>query len=152
MGLDSHRKLLNGDLDIKIGLAPDLHTEFFDDLTDEELRSWFPDVDVVVLAGDCAKGDSLYDISGRVTTLTDSEVVVVAGNHEFYHPDIYAQNKRYRELFQGHPRLHYTEKDRVDIAGVTFLGTTLWTNFDAQGSAEYLSLRAVSGSAKRFLA
>lgn len=105
-----------------IRILSDLHLEHFDGQRD------LPDVeaDVVVLAGDIhSHAQGLYWAAER---FTDTPIIYVAGNHEYYA----SQLKQLRgQLYEDGQRLgiHFLDNDAVIIDGVRFLGTTLWTDF-----------------------
>lgn len=121
---------------MRIQLFSDLHLERY-----PEFRPQFdPDVDVVVLAGDIGS----YQPGSRL--LTDdfglerfsplradsncSTVLYVPGNHEF---DCLEFDDTYTRLRETCERLGITwlEREVVTLGGVRFVGTTLWSDFDA---------------------
>jgi Icc-related predicted phosphoesterase len=57
-------------------------------------------------------------------------VIMVAGNHEFYHHD-YAHEKAALKGLIHEPWFHFLENETVDIDGVRLMGCTLWTDFAA---------------------
>ena len=97
---------------MNIQLASDLHLEFLQrDHPGERLITYAPGSDVLVLAGDIASGaDALEQFAGWPVP-----VLYVAGNHEYYAATKYG--------------IHFLDNERVDIGGVRFLGTTLWTDY-----------------------
>jgi Icc-related predicted phosphoesterase len=58
------------------------------------------------------------------------KVIMVAGNHEFYSGDWEKVTGIMREETQHYPNISFCDQDRVDIGDVTFLGASLWTNFN----------------------
>lgn len=104
----------------------DLHP-FEHQLPPEVLR----DIDVVVLAGDVAEG--AHGLRWAREAFPDTAIVYVDGNHEVYgqhwdrHQDVMRTLAAEREI-------HYLENDSVTIAGVRFLGCTLWTDFALAGA------------------
>lgn len=117
---------------MKIAYCSDLHYEFLDD------SSWLPveagSCNVLVLAGDIAVGKAAIEVVTRIAdSLPGTEVIYVAGNHEFYHTSIDEQLEMLRAGFQDHQRIHFLENDAIEINGVRFLGCTLWTGFDLFG-------------------
>ncbi len=101
-------------------LLSDLHLEF---------GAWTPpaiDADVIVLAGDIHLGRE-----GRRWArdcFANKPVVYVLGNHEFYRhatPELTETLKRET----GGSNIHVLENDVIDLNGFTFLGCTLWTDF-----------------------
>jgi predicted phosphodiesterase len=58
------------------------------------------------------------------------KTIMVAGNHEFYHgrfPDAYGW---LREEMKNYSNIHFLDKEKVEIDGVTFVGGTLWTDMN----------------------
>ena len=124
---------------MKIQLLSDLHLESNPDFVPEPA----PDADVLVLAGDIGsyqggsaltgQGDSDFGL-GRFSPLRGWPVPVlfVPGNHEYDALDFDQAHARLRETCE---RLGITwlERDSVLLQGVRFVGTTLWSDFDALG-------------------
>lgn len=121
---------------MRIQLFSDLHLERYPDFRPQLC----PDVDVVVLAGDIGS----YQSGSRLVTgdfglerfsplrpdSSCSKVLYVPGNHEFDSLDFDETYTRLRETCE---RLGITwlEREVVTLAGVRFVGTTLWTDFEA---------------------
>lgn len=87
-------------------------------------------VDVVVLAGDIHEG--VQGIRWARETFPTKEVIYVAGNHEYYDNNITHLPQYLREV-SSRMGVHYLERDAVEIKGVKFLGTTLWSDFEFYG-------------------
>ncbi len=108
---------------MKIQILSDLHLEF----KGARRPGLHPDADVLVLAGDIHVGrtGALWaDVSFEIPS------VYVAGNHEFYRGDI----KRTLDDLGKFP--YFLENTHIEIDGVTFLGCTLWTDFELDGDPE----------------
>jgi predicted phosphodiesterase len=105
---------------MRLHVLSDLHFEFGPiDIPDTN-------ADVVVLAGDVAVGPRGLDwIRYR---FPDRPVVYVLGNHEFYHHNLPRLTELLKNEAQG-SHIHLLENSSVKLAGFTFLGCTLWTNF-----------------------
>lgn len=111
---------------MKIHLVSDLHLEF----------APYPNgapkgTDVVIAAGDIMKGPKgpflLREIFGDYVP-----IVYIAGNHEYYAHDITTNRMeilKYAEMYN----VHYLDNDFCVIDGVTFVGGTLWTDFELHG-------------------
>jgi predicted phosphodiesterase len=105
----------------RIRIHSDLHLEFQD---------WHPPpvhADVVVLAGDIGTGLDGLRWARRV--FPHSEVVYVAGNHEYYGFEIAALQTRLREVARE-LGVHFLDGDEAVVDGTRFLGATLWSAFD----------------------
>lgn len=135
---------------MRIALASDLHLEFEDiNLVNDGGAG------VLILSGDICIANDLHDHPAPSDPPTPSDnirlgsrqtcayrfrgffdrvskefphVVVVAGNHEFYHGKWVASLEHLREEHARHPNIHFLERDTVDIDGVIFVGGTLWTD------------------------
>lgn len=86
--------------------------------------------DVVVLAGDIDVGINGVEWANRAFT---KPVVMVLGNHEFYRygtiPSVTAACKAFAA-----DHVHVLDNDAVEIDGYLFVGGTLWTDFDLDGT------------------
>ena len=110
---------------MKIRVLSDLHLEF---------AGWRPppcDEDVVVLAGDIHEGRA--GIAWARKYFRDRPIVYVPGNHEYYGRDLDELRNGLRESGRTH-NVHVLDGDEVTIGGVRFLGATLWTDFELDGS------------------
>lgn len=118
---------------MKILLLSDLHLEFakFSPIWNDERID--EGVDVVVLAGDITEGTQ--GIRWARETFVTKEIVYVLGNHEFYSGHIQFLTKQAREVAK-HMDVHLLERDAVELGGVRFLGTTLWTDFNYFGEQQ----------------
>ena len=87
--------------------------------------------DVVVLAGDIASPrQAAFWALGF-----DKPVLYVPGNHEFYGNSIEGAARELKELCAG-TQVHVLDDSEIVIAGVRFLGSTLWTDFGLFGEGE----------------
>lgn len=116
---------------MKVLVLSDLHLEFGKLSPVYKGRRIDEGVDVVVLAGDISEG--VQGIRWARETFVTKEIVYVAGNHEFYDHNVDALTVYLREVAQRMD-VYFLERDAVLIAGVKFLGTTLWTDFELFGS------------------
>ena len=107
---------------MKIQVLSDLHLEF------GAMAPPLQHGDVVVLAGDIAEGTD--GLQWALETFT-APVVYVLGNHEFYGHDVRLVDRLKASAAGTHVRV--LECDAVEIDGVHFLGTTLWTDFGLYG-------------------
>lgn len=105
---------------MKILVLSDLHLEFASFSPSSE------EVDLVILAGDIWKKD--LGIYWARETWPNTEIIYVAGNHEFYNSDRNAVLSSLRSAAED-TGVHFLDNDEVVIKGVRFLGATLWTDF-----------------------
>lgn len=118
----------------KIQVMSDLHIEFGD------LSVPKTDADVAVLAGDIHVGSQAAIWSGCLAKRLGIPVVLIAGNHEHYgtrgRPS-YSFDRTIAELRASAAaaagQLVFLEQDVAIVAGVRFIGSTLWTDFELYG-------------------
>jgi Icc-related predicted phosphoesterase len=100
-------------------------------------------VDLVVMAGDIHNGLRGMVYAEQVSAYLDAPVVMVAGNHEYYHHDeavLLPALRRAAAHTGGRVRFLENESAMFTFGGQTLavLGCTLWTDYalngDAQGS------------------
>ena len=111
---------------MRLHILSDLHLEF-----GGSRRIPQTDADVVVLAGDIHLGQEGYRWARE--QFPGKPVVYVMGNHEFYRhslPDLIEALKRETAGSQ----IHLLENSAVEMNGFTFLGCTLWTDFQLTGN------------------
>ena len=133
---------------MKITPISDLHLEFFSKA--EHLKSVTPnytsegfDTDVIILGGDIHIGTRAKKYIQTLLSQTckkKTDVIMILGNHEFYHNDYNTLEQEWRELAFDintyashggmHGRFYFLEKDFIVLQDVAFLGTTLWTDMD----------------------
>lgn len=110
---------------MKILILSDLHLEFGATLN----LAADLDYDVVVLAGDIQNpGTKAVHWARRDSTFGGKPVLFVPGNHEYYGRVIDAELQQMREA-AANSNVHVLSRDVVTIAGVRFVGCTLWTDF-----------------------
>ena len=104
-----------------------------------EMSTWtLPDVasrvaaDVLVLAGDVhaplRRSLAWLAVQRDEGPLAGLEIVMVAGNHEFYGAEIVGERAAGAALARE-LGIHYLDRSSVIIDGVRFLGCTLWTDY-----------------------
>ena len=90
--------------------------------------------DVLVLAGDIDIGTKGADFANRCGEVFD-HVILLFGNHEFYHNDINKVREEMGELLASN--VHLLDPGYVDIEGVRFVGGTLWSTMGDDGRSFY---------------
>jgi len=122
----------------------DLHLEFQTLTLTHDGRRIDDGADVVILAGDIDVGSD--GLGWARKAFPDKEIIYVAGNHEFY-----GSNYEYRlDDLRGvgyRDGVHFLERERVTISGITFLGATLWTDFKLFDQLEFSMEEAYYGLA-----
>jgi predicted phosphodiesterase len=112
---------------MRIQILSDLHLEY-EPLDSPEA----PSADVVVLAGDIARGEAGLDWA---LSALSKPAIYVPGNHEFYEC---VRSEHIRRLRQRARNTHVTvlDRDSFTIEGVEFFGATLWTDFELYETPE----------------
>jgi Icc-related predicted phosphoesterase len=119
----------------RIRIMSDLHIEFGD------LSVPMVPADVAVLAGDIHVGLDTVAWADSLARQLSIPVVVVAGNHEFYGTFRKGSDQHYQSIVAGlraaaaatAGRVTYLERQTAVVAGVRFIGCTLWTDFEIFG-------------------
>ncbi len=109
---------------MKLHVLSDIHVEF------KSFDAPSTDADVVILAGDIHVGKNGLDWA--LQQFPDKPVIYVLGNHEYYGKAIPRYTEKLRTLASG-TNVHILEQDTLTLDGVTFLGCTLWTDFELFG-------------------
>ena len=124
---------------MKLQLLSDLHLESHPGFVPEPA----PDADLLVLAGDIGS----YQNGSALSALEDADfglgrfsplrgwpvpVLFVPGNHEYDSLDFDETHVRLRETC-ARLGITWLERETLVLQGVRFVGTTLWSDFDALG-------------------
>ncbi|WP_426278758.1 metallophosphoesterase [Chryseobacterium sp. S-02] len=110
---------------MKIQIISDLHQEFgYTDLS-------FDNADILVLAGDVNLGTK--GIEWIKTKISDTPVIYVLGNHEYYKGSYPKTLHKIKEAAKD-SNIFVLENSFVDIEGMRFHGATLWTDFSIFGN------------------
>lgn len=107
---------------MKIQIVSDLHIEF------AEFTLPVTDADVIVLAGDIGVG--LGGLEWIVEQYIEKPIIYVPGNHEFYKHDICLIDEI---CGKAGSNIHVLNDSMIELQGVRFLGSTLWTDFELFG-------------------
>jgi predicted phosphodiesterase len=119
---------------MKIQLLSDLHLETNADFVPRPA----PDADLLILAGDIGSYQRGSRLAGDDFGLErfsprygwPAPVVYLPGNHEYDAQDFDAAHDTLRALCERLD-IHWLERETLVFGGVRFVGTTLWTDFDA---------------------
>ncbi len=112
---------------MRLHILCDLHLEF------GSAKIPPTEADVVVLAGDIHLGRE-----GRKwarSRFPDKPIIYVLGNHEFYRHSLPELTETLKRETDG-SHIHLLENSSVEINGHTFLGCTLWTDFQLSPDPE----------------
>ena len=115
---------------MKIQILSDLHLEHGGFIPEHH-----PEADVIVLAGDLAPyTEGLVERLGEHWA-SAPHILYVLGNHEFYGTEIDETRQQLAEECAG-AGIHLLDPGMVRIAGVRFIGATLWTDLILEGKAD----------------
>lgn len=120
---------------MKLWVVSDLHLEM-DGAPHKGIRPDVPDADVAVVAGDMLTRGPENALEWLAHNVADRmPVVFVAGNHEFYGCRYGFDEGLRRARGMRLPGVHFLDDDVLVLDGVRFLGATLWTDFELDGSS-----------------
>lgn len=115
---------------MKVALISDLHLEFHDcTIRNSE------GVDTLIMAGDicvahtAAKTERIMSFFESVSK-SFNNVIYVLGNHEYYNGDFKYVVGEMRNALSQFENIHILQNECITIEDYTFLGTTLWTDFN----------------------
>ena len=142
-----------------------MRIQLFSDLHLERYPAFQPDIaadtDVVVLAGDIGSYQSGSRLEtddfglGRFSPLrpgaSKARVLFVPGNHEYDGLEFDQANARLRALC-AELGIEWLDRETIVIGHVRFVGTTLWSDFDALASRETDLTRQLQLRGKAFRA
>ncbi len=124
---------------MKIQLASDLHLELLEKKFPRAgIIEPVPGADLLVLAGDIHNGIKAVEHFGDWPV----PVMYVAGNHEFYDLSWDQTRVDLRAACAG-TSIRYLDNDALELGGVRFMGTTLWTDFLLRGFSQKQWMRQV---------
>ncbi|HEY0297148.1 MAG TPA: metallophosphoesterase [Bordetella sp.] len=131
---------------MRLQILSDLHLEANPDFAFTPM----PGVDVLVLAGDIGSYQEGSALDGpdfgleRYTPLGRAadwpKVLFVPGNHEFDGLDFDATTQRLRQTCER-LGIAWLEREVAVIDGIRFVGTTLWTDFEALAARQHTETR-----------
>lgn len=134
---------------MKVALISDVHLEFGNCFFENTKNA-----EVLILGGDILISQELHDFVEPINELEKrllgkrgesaiiyrdflkrcsemfKHVIYIAGNHEFYHGKYPIGMDYIREELKKYPNIRYLENETIDIDGVSFIGCTLWTDFN----------------------
>lgn len=110
---------------MKISICSDLHLEFGPiDLKNVD------NAEVLILSGDIMVGSRPNPDFLKMCADQFSNVIYVAGNHEFYHGKWNKTLNDLKEMCDKIDRVHFLENQSVEIKDILFVGCTLWTDMN----------------------
>jgi Icc-related predicted phosphoesterase len=125
---------------VKIYAISDLHVEFGPWIFSNTIKA-----DVVILAGDIGVG--MDGLKWAVQHIKDIPVIYVPGNHEYFHQNMETLREEMKHFASKHTNLHLLDDGVVKIDDVTFVGGTLWTDFELFHNRPMSMVYALQGMA-----
>jgi predicted phosphodiesterase len=130
---------------MRIQYVSDIHLEHYTIYTKDQLNPerWVqpdPTADLLVLAGDIGNPNKTsYSLFLEWCSKNWPQVVVVAGNHEFYcspnsrdQPNPHETTNLIRSITNHYMNVHFLDRNRIEFKpGVHILGCTLWSDIPA---------------------
>ncbi|TXH01836.1 MAG: metallophosphoesterase [Rhodocyclaceae bacterium] len=137
---------------MKIHILSDTHLEFSTFVPPLE------DADVVVLAGDIGK--HTHGFAWALETFYESRhagrrpaIIYIPGNHEFYDAELHGIRQQLQQAAalarENGIRAWVLDNGSIEIDGVRFLGSTLWTDYQLFGTGAEMAY--AMRDAERFL-
>lgn len=111
---------------MRIQIISDLHHEFGISLLD------FNDIDALIISGDLDVG--VRGVEWLKENVKHIPVIYVLGNHEYYKGS-YPKTLYKIEESAANSNIHVLENKSLTIDGISFHGTTLWTDFALYGNS-----------------
>ena len=120
---------------MKIQLLSDLHNEFLrggKKHADNKWQGFIPDTDadIIILAGDIDTGTNGVEWAVSESKRLAKNIIYVVGNHEFYRHEYFSVKANIAKLCEG-TIVHCLDSAVYFQDDVRFIGTTLWTNYQA---------------------
>lgn len=114
---------------MKLKIISDLHVEFGEPRHLNTLG--YSGEDVLVCAGDVSNRgmESLYWLRDK---FSNTRIVFVPGNHEYYSGEPISESNIDMLGYGKSLGIDVLINDSVEIDGIEFIGSTLWSNFDDQ--------------------
>lgn len=125
---------------MKLAIASDLHFEFGPIVLNNDESA-----DVLILAGDTIPANFVrkdrsdnqaLELRNLFATFLGNiskqfkHVIMIAGNHEHYHYRFEKTIPLMKSIVVDYPNIHFLEKEAMVIDDITFIGATLWTDFN----------------------
>jgi predicted phosphodiesterase len=110
----------------KIGVLSDLHLES----SNMKLEL---NCDVLVLAGDISQDFGLLYRFFEQNIPEGMPVIYVPGNHEYEGKRDFVVMEELKKIEKEFPNIHVLQNESIDIEGIRFIGSTLWSNFEGMG-------------------
>ncbi len=112
---------------MKLHILSDLHIEFSD------YKIPIQEADILVLAGDIGNGLAGLEYASRYKK-DYKHIIYVSGNHEFYGNHLSRLSLELKDVAKE-KNIILLDNNVVNIDGINFIGSTLWTDFRLYGDS-----------------
>lgn len=89
--------------------------------------------DILVFPGDICTDFSVIERLLQYSIPSHIKIVMVPGNHEYEGKRFKDVIPKLKELEKDFENFHILQNESIDIDGIHFIGTTLWSNFEGSG-------------------
>lgn len=110
---------------VRLQIISDVHTEF--GVTIEAFRELLTHTDITILAGDIVNSPDCLKPFLEVCREFSTYVIFVCGNHEYY---MGFTDEEYESVCKSVENVYFLQRSRINIEGLWFAGTTLWTDIN----------------------
>lgn len=107
---------------MKLKIISDLHLEF------SSFKIPYDGEDILIVAGDLSPNyeQALEPILEYLKSNTNTSVIIVLGNHDYYHNDIAFADEKWKTFCRD--RLYVLQDESIIIDKIRFYGSTMWTD------------------------
>jgi Icc-related predicted phosphoesterase len=106
----------------------DFHLDFHNISFFEDYINNIPKkVDTLIMAGDISNMNQI-DSNIKMACEEFNDVIMVAGNHEYYNSNLDYVNDHLRYISQNITNFHFLNRNKITINDQSFIGCTLWFN------------------------
>lgn len=115
---------------MKIQITSDIHVEHH-----KGISKFIPskEAEVIILAGDIVGNpEQAKTFFTNLREQTDATLLYILGNHEYFYQIFSSANKKYEKAIKDIPNLYLLNKHTHVINDITFIGCTMWTDYDKQ--------------------
>ncbi len=117
----------------QVFIASDIHLEFYKKPEEyPALVSSKKEDSILILAGDVVTHNQVNKTADwwkHISNMFD-HVLYVPGNHDYYGSSIDKGLPRHRRIFESLPNVHLLQNEVINIDGVDYFGSTLWTDLN----------------------
>lgn len=125
---------------MKLKVLSDLHTEHY------PFQYQSHGEDILIFAGDCFTVNNVHDYIIDVEEQNPSaKVIIIPGNHEYYHEDFDHVNREFKSLRGWYPNVRFLLNEGTEVNGVNFFGGTMFSDLSLHGDPMQGALEAKFG-------